>query len=251
MPDADLLPSDPLVGLDAAALIAEASRLIGLAVAAPGALDVPAAGLGRWRVRDVVQHLGGVHRWATRILRTSSMGGPGFTKSRLTGDALVEWFAEGAADLVDALRAVPMTETCPNFNPGSPATAAFWHRRQLHETTVHRWDVERALGLDTVIEPRLATDGIDEYLDVWVRTRGKQNLTDSLVLRTPTAAWTLRPTDRPGRVAITPGVDPTAAAEISGTPHELLLVLWSRLSAADTDLRIDGDHSVVVSFQPR
>lgn len=234
---------------DATTHLAQACERI-VAAGHAGDLTTPVAQLGRWRVRDVIQHLGGVHRWATRIVRTASMDGPGFIKSKLDGPALIDWFTEGAHDLVVALCDTPPSTACPNFNPGSPGTAAFWHRRQLLETTIHRWDVEHALGLDCTIDPAVADDGIDEYLDVFVRTRGKQTLTAPLALRTPTSGWTLRPAARPGRLDITGGCAPDAAAEIAGAPDELLLVLWNRVALADTSLTITGDHAVASSLRP-
>lgn len=236
------------MNLDAATLIADACGRITAAIA-DGNPDAPVARLGRWRVRDVVQHLGGVHRWATRILRTSSMDGPSFAKSRLDGDALVHWFDEGARELVDTIRATPTDTACPNFNPGSPATAAFWHRRQLHENTIHCWDVEHALGVPGAIDAAVATDGIDEYLDVFVRTRGKQTLVAPLALRTPVAAWTLRPSERPGRIDIARGIATDTAAELAGPADEMLLVLWNRLTVAETGLTITGDRSVAATFR--
>ena len=44
----------------------------------------------------------------------------------------------------------------------------WWLRRLLHETAVHRWDVETAgAGPDqaTPIDPEVAVDGIDELFD--------------------------------------------------------------------------------------
>lgn len=240
------------MSLDAATLIAQACARITAAVDAAvddSGLDAPVARLGRWRVRDVVQHLGGVHRWATRIVRTSSMDGPSFTKSRLDGEALLQWFDEGAGELVDTLRATSPTAPCPNFNPGSSATAAFWHRRQLHETTIHCWDVERALGQPCAIDSDVATDGIDEYLDVFVRTRGKQTLVAPLALRTSSADWTLRPSERAGRVDIARGIGADCAAELAGAADELLLVLWNRRTVAETGLTVTGDRSVAANFR--
>ena len=139
-------------------------------------LAEPVPHLNRWKVRDVVAHLGGVHRWAIRIVTDRSMAGPGFKKSTLDGRELCNWFDSGADELLALLRATPLDDPCPNFNPGSDGHVEFWARRQAHEATVHRWDVEKALGCTTVIDPALAADGIDEFLDVFVRTRGKQTL---------------------------------------------------------------------------
>jgi uncharacterized protein (TIGR03083 family) len=161
-------------------------------------LGTPIPHFGRWKVCDLAAHLGGVHRWAARIISTRSMHGPGFTKSKLGGTELCDWFDAGAEELLAALRASEAADPCPNFNLGSPQTIAWWIRRQTHETTVHRWDVERSLGDTTPIDPIVAADRINEYLDVFVRTRGKQTLIAPLVLSMtgPSNAWTLSPASR-------------------------------------------------------
>ena len=43
---------------------------------------------------------------------------------------------------------------------------SFWHRRQLHETLIHLWDLRTAGGLDLVVEPMLWADTVDEALTV-------------------------------------------------------------------------------------
>lgn len=213
-------------------------------------LSTPVPRLGRWKIRDVVAHLGGVHRWATRIVEARSMDGPGFTKSKLDGTELCHWFDEGAGRLLDALRSNPPTDPCPNFNPGSDPTVSWWVRRQLHETTVHRWDVERAVAQLTSIDAEVAADGVDEYLDVFVRTRGKQTLTAPLVLAStePVRSWSLTPADRPGRVDIAPGRLDEITDEIAGSPQDLLLLAWGRLALTETDLTVTGSADVARSL---
>lgn len=214
-------------------------------LARQGQLAEPVAHLPRWKVRDVVAHLGGVHRWATRIVAKRSMAGPGFKKSKLDGDELCDWFDEGVEALLDMLTSTGLDEPCPNFNPGSVGTVAWWARRQAHESTVHRWDVEQALGSTTAIPAPIAADAIDEFLDVFVRTRGKQTLTSPLVLATtrPARTWTLTPAEKPGRIDVAAGtldLD-VPAATVSGKPEALLLALWGRQSATDAGLTIDGE----------
>jgi len=47
---------------------------------------------------------------------------------------------------------------------GADQRVRFWSRRQLHETLVHRIDVELALGLVPAASPAVAADAIDEFL---------------------------------------------------------------------------------------
>ena len=230
-------------------LATAAARVIELARTTDPA--TPAVGLGRWRARDIVAHLGGVHRWATRVVRDRSADGPGPTRSPLTGDALADWFEEGAHALVAVLRDTDPEERCPNFNPGSRSVAGFWHRRQAHETTIHRWDLERCTGTTTPIAPAIAADGIEEFLVVFVRSRGKQTLTAPVGIAPTdaTGAWTLTPASRPGRVDIAAGCDPACAARITGPAASLLLHLWRRIPLDAAGLEVHGDHAVAASLR--
>ena len=220
-------------------------------VARHGDLAAPVSHLGRWKVRDVVAHLGGVHRWAARIVAASSMDGPGFQKSKLDGTELLDWFDDGVTALVDVLRATGPDEPCPNFNPGSPELVRFWLRRQLHETTIHRWDVEAAAGAPAPIPVDVATDGIDEYLDVFVRTRGKQTLSAPLRLAATEAdrSWTVTPAAKQGRVDVDTTGEVDAASAIEAPAAELLLLLWGRLSFAEAGLAVTGDEGVARSLR--
>lgn len=215
-------------------------------------LGTPVPGLGRWKIRDVVAHLGGVHRWATRIVENRSMDGPGFKKAKLDGVELCDWFDDGVTRLVDVLASTPFTNECPNFNPGSANTVQFWARRQLHETTVHRWDVERAAETVTPIPAPIAADGIDEYLDVFVRTRGKQTLVGPLTLTSsdPARSWALTPAAKPGRVDIADGRSLDSEAEITGPAEGLLLHLWGRVALEDSGLTTHGSPEVATSLRP-
>ena len=225
----------------------EAGRIS--AVARDVDLATPVPWLGRWKIRDVVAHLGGVHRWADRVVAQQSMDGPGFRKSTLDGDALLDWFDDGADALVRTLSAVDPSEPCPNFNPGSEKTVGWWVRRQLHETTVHRWDVERAVVEPTPIDPAVAGDGVDEFLDTFVRTRGKQQASAPLLLAStdPARSWTITLASKPGRVDVARGAG-EAGTTLSGPAASLLLVLWGRLELDASDLTIEGDPAAALDF---
>jgi len=229
-------------------LTGAASRISALARSGDLSMSVPS--LGRWKVADVVAHLGGVHRWAARIVATSSMKGPSFTKSKLRGLELCDWFDQGAVLLADTLGAADPAGSCPNFNPGTRPTTTFWIRRQAHETLVHCYDIERTFGSVVPIPTDAATDGTDEYLDVFVRTRGKQTLTAPLRLTTTDSAtsWTIAPAAKPGRVN-TDAHDSEPVAEIAGPAMALLLLMWNRIGTDDEQIEITGDKEVAASFR--
>ncbi|MGH8912600.1 MAG: maleylpyruvate isomerase family mycothiol-dependent enzyme [Acidimicrobiia bacterium] len=229
-------------------IAAESARISQLARIGP--LDARVPHMKRWRLGDVVAHLGGVHRWAADIVTARRWDGEGHRRGQDEGDALIGWFDEGAERLVSTLAAAEPAGKCDNFSPGSPQTVGFWLRRQAHETTMHRWDAEAAVGSITPIDAGFASDGIDELFHTFTRTRGKQVLDAPLrITCTDTqATWTLVPVTKPGRVDLVPDQGTKPAGGIAGTAENLLLALWKRLPLEDSGLTLSGRHQLVADF---
>src|SRR6516165_11402188 len=132
----------------------------------PGA---PVPPCSDWVVRDLVRHMGGVHRWATGYVAEARTEYSPTDLEVLVGgwpaDAdMTDWFVEGHAKLVAALEAAPPDLACWTFLP-APSPRAMWARRQAHETAIHRVDAELAAGTaEHGFAPPFAADGVDELL---------------------------------------------------------------------------------------
>ncbi|MFF5992735.1 maleylpyruvate isomerase family mycothiol-dependent enzyme [Prauserella flavalba] len=204
-----------------------------------------------WRVRDVLRHTGGVHRWAATFVangRTEPLplANAEDIVAELPGDAeLVAWFRKGHAALVAALRAAPVDLECWTFlKAASPL--AHWARRQAHETTVHRVDVESAAGALTPVDAGLAADGVDELLACFGPRSRRLRLDPPRTLHvhaTDTGDhWTVRiSTERAGVTRDESGDD--ADTTVRGPAERLYLSLWNR--APLRELEVTGDETVV------
>ena len=132
----------------------------------------------------------------------------------------------GAPTLADVLRTIDLDG--PTWHPFAVAkTGWVWPRRQAQETSVHRWDAEHAIGATTPIDPELASDGIDEYLDLMLRrcvTRERSTLpVGSLHLHcTDTDGEWLMSLDR--RLELVHVPTPRRAAALLRGPAEALLL---------------------------
>ncbi|MEU0157476.1 maleylpyruvate isomerase family mycothiol-dependent enzyme [Streptomyces sp. NPDC006261] len=240
--------------------LSEEGRLLAAAAeqAGPGASVPTCPG---WQIRHLLRHTGMVHRWAAGFLTEGhTTPQPDGGEPDLDGAELLDWFRAGHRHLVRSLEAAPGDLECWAFLP-APSPLAFWSRRQLHETTVHRVDAESALGgpLTTVGADR-AADGIDELLTGFharPRSRVRSSVPRTLRVRAVDwdAVWTVRISDEPPqavRTSVTgggkgPAADPDSGAdrvdcELSGTAQGLYLTLWNRLPLAAVTLR--GDRSV-------
>ncbi|MCH0542765.1 maleylpyruvate isomerase family mycothiol-dependent enzyme [Streptomyces sp. MUM 203J] len=220
-------------------LLADAAEQAGLDAEVPTCPD--------WRVRDLLRHTGMVHRWATGFVvegHTSYRPGPG--EPGLDGAPLLAWFREGHAALVSGLTAAPAALECWTFLP-APSPLAFWARRQVHETTVHRVDAESALGLvagRSPVDAALAADGVDELLCGFhgrEKSRVRTDEPGTLRVRTTDTGdvWSVRLSAEAPRASR--DADGPADCELSGTAEALHLTLWNRLRPGSPAVTLTGD----------
>jgi len=239
-----------------AALAADADRITALARRDADA-DAAVPCCPGWTVRDLLGHLGWLHRRTTLAVAAGQAARSPAPEEPPTA-GLVAWFAEGAASLVATLRAHDPDDPAWSWHP-SYRTVGFWDRRMAHETLVHRVDVELAHGLPTPVDPRLAGDGVDEILDVMISRVPPGTTvrpgTRSVTVSIPGRAWRLHERRLSGGTrrgagsreeragfALDTGAGPTDA-RVSGAAADMDLWLWGR--APGNALEVTGDRAVV------
>jgi uncharacterized protein (TIGR03083 family) len=192
-----------------------------------------------WTVRDLVAHLGAVHRWATGILRAGSTEPPEpSSRFRAPEDDLAGWYALGLTELVATLRTVDPDAPAWHMSPAASRRARDWSRRQAHELVVHRMDLEAAAGVGHApVDVALAADGVDELLGIvlprWQHTPPLATARARVTVTATDAdrSWLVEVADGTVRSTGSPA-GPAADATLTGTAEQLLLRLWGRPSAA-------------------
>jgi uncharacterized protein (TIGR03083 family) len=141
----------------------------GSAKAGGGAgLGAPVPSCPEWDFANLVKHLGNAYNWAGTIVegRLTAPPGPEIPR-RPDGMGPADWLADRLDRLLVVFREVPEEATMWNFSAASPGPPAFWWRRQLHETVIHRVDAELACSVPvTAVEPDLAADNISELFEL-------------------------------------------------------------------------------------
>ena len=197
-----------------------------------------------WSVRDLVTHVGLVHRWATAHLRGEQPATDDAVRAQAaaSGD-LLAWFDDGMVDLLNAIANAPADLQAWFFLPDAPPPRDAWLRRQVHETTIHAIDamaarLGRAPAASEVWVPTwLAADGIDELLTGFVARRryaptSRQPRTTLVRATDADRAWEVR-TDPDGAQISRVASDGDADLIVAGAARPLYLALWNRGDAPD------------------
>lgn len=199
-----------------------------------GPLDAPVTSCPGWSLADLARHLGFVHRWARIAALTAEVPDQASIEGPPGDDAsLADWIDAGAAALSPVLAGLDLAG--PTWHPFPVAkVAAVWPRRQAHETQVHAWDAEHAIGATSPLEPDIAADGIAEYFELIVPRVAQKNEralpSGRLVVDCIDAdvRLVISAADDAISVEATTVDDGARGPGLSGTAEGILLSLWGR-----------------------
>lgn len=198
---------------------------------------------GEWKAADLRDHISGVFAFWTYQLTRGDTSGHEFPPE--VREQYVRPISDAAGDLMKVLRQAGPDQPCWNWSGGN-MTSAWGARRMAHEISVHRTDAEMTLGPErfTGIDEALASDGIDELLDVFIKPTSNSNPDwPTLKLATTKGSWTLelgekavnvRDRPSPGAAPTQPSSDDQSGTSagpqllIDGRVDHVLLKLWGR-----------------------
>jgi uncharacterized protein (TIGR03083 family) len=203
-----------------------------------------------WRLGQLLTHVGRGDRWAATIVRERSEGRVpmrAVPDGEPPEDAAVSWLTESPRLLLDAVAGTG--PDVPVWTFTGPKPAAWWVRRRLHESVVHRADAALALGVPYEVEPELAADGISEWLDLLTARPVPEEgpvLPDGATLHLhatdeglgDAGEWLVR--SEGGLVSWEHGHGKGVAA-VRGSASALLLAVLRRIAADDRRLQVLGD----------
>lgn len=209
----------------------EAARFAEVLATADLGTTVPAC--PDWDVRGLAVHLGGVYDLFRQVVAKR------FTEREQIRDvvrdaptegdaALRPWFADMVTGLRGALTDLDPDEPVWNFST-APHVGAWVPRRMLHETLVHRCDLEAAVGVERAPTPEdVLVDGVDEFFTSIASAGQRWDGDESVILRAVVG-------DRSWAIRVVPGeraeVDVEAAPAdvvIAGEAGEVLDAVWGR-----------------------
>jgi len=200
---------------------------------------------------ETVRHVGSVYRLVLGWLQSGDRP-TDWQREPAQGESVQQYLLDGYAQLAEELAKRDPYAAAGTWWP-EDQTSGFWRRRMVHETTVHRTDVQSAASLEvTDVADDVATDGIDEVLTLWYGHRlGVLGVSGT---RTGTVGITVG--DRHWLTKAGPSITAawrvdahevmTADAQVTGTPMRLYLWLWGRVPTGA--VTTDGDEDAVAQL---
>ncbi|HTV10257.1 MAG TPA: maleylpyruvate isomerase family mycothiol-dependent enzyme [Acidimicrobiales bacterium] len=208
-----------------------------VAAAEDAGLETAVPSCPGWRVRDLLAHMGGVHRWATSYIECGRPAEATEEEERAYFAAppdseLLAWSRDGYQGLVAALGSAGAGLGCWTFLP-APTPLAFWARRQAHETSIHAVDAELAAGRAPMpFGAGFAVDGIDELVNGFFARPGRgprSEVPASLGVVADDVgerrSWVIQ---YGPEGAVRPGSVQVRHCELVGPASDLYLLLWNR-----------------------
>lgn len=221
-----------------------------LAAIPDGQLDAPVPTCPGWTVTDLLAHVGRVHHRSLGLL-----GGAPFVRLDAweptpEGPEAVAWSREVGPQLEVVLR--QLDPSTPTQTWGGEAPAFFWIRRMAQETSLHRWDAERAFTTPTPIDPDIGVDGVDELLtqflprlpgDAWATVlAGEAAATIHVHATDAHGEWTITITPEGPTVTDEHGKGDVA---VRGGGGDLDLLVWNRANPDDPGFECFGDTALL------
>lgn len=220
------------------------------ALSAQGAFRRPVASCEPWTVADLVWHLGEVHYFWNEIVRTGAASPTSVPRiTRPDDNELMEWYVGNLRALMSTLRGADPSASCWSW--AGMVDIAWVIRRMAHETAVHAWDAASAGGGMSHIEPALASDGIDEFLEWFLPNHRETALpiggSVHIHCTDTHGEWLIMPDDAMGLHMTREHAKGSCA--LRGTASDVFLMLWRRLPITRAELI--GDSSVATKFVER
>ena len=205
-------------------------------------LSTPVVSCPGWDVHALVAHLGTANWWGGANVRAADPGARARGMRAVMESAppaaegaaaLAQWYAGLSGAAIETY--TEMRPDAPTWTFSGPGRADYWLRRQLHETVIHRWDLERTLSGAAGTTPLLddvAVDTIDEFCTALrpLMSAALPPLPVTIRVRAGEREWVL------------PGPDGAGEVEVSGPPESLALLLWGRVGPDVAGLEITGDR---------
>lgn len=197
----------------------------------PAIVDAIVTDCPGWVGRDVVAHLGRVYASVTAIVDARATGpvDVGDLAVAPADGTIHDWIARRSAEMLAALEGLAPDERVWTWS--TDHTGGFYHRRMVHETTVHVADLQRAIGRTPTIDRAMACDGIDEAYEL-ILPFGLKRRNRTF----PTSTLHLHCTDGPGEWLVVPRGDTVdlthehAKGDVAwrGPAASLFLAVWGR-----------------------
>ena len=219
----------------------EHERFIAACSGAGALAEVP--GCPGWTVSDLVFHAYEVQYLWHRVVAETRDAFEGLRlPTRHEGAAAVDVLRGEHAGYAAVLRAAPADT--PQWTWVGVRDLGWLARRMAHEMLVHRLDAEQAAGIVGEVAPELASDGVDEFLSVFLgQSNGPITGTVHLHCTDVEGEWMVRPE---GDALVVTREHAKGDCAIRGRAVDILLALWRRgpLSACE----VIGDAELAAAF---